>query len=46
MAGTVVSRYTTRNERGPHREITVRYVDGKEAIYVNEEIGRLEPLTY
>jgi hypothetical protein len=45
MAGTVASRYTTRTEHGPHREIAVRYPDGNEAIYVNEEIERLEPLT-
>jgi hypothetical protein len=44
MAGTVAERYTTRNERGPHREITVRYPGGNEAVYVNEEIERLEPL--
>jgi len=42
--GQVSGRLTTRGPDGPHREITVRYPDGREAVYTNDEINLLEAL--
>lgn len=44
FAGLVVSRETTRNARGPHREVRVRYPDGSESVHVGDETDVLETL--
>lgn len=44
LTGKVVGRLTTRTDAGPQREITVRLNDGREVVYVNDDINNLHVL--